>query len=140
MALKRDATDAAFSDAVREAADWLCQRCGRMFPERKGQDAHCSHFLSRKFNSTRWHPDNAVCLCASCHAVVTDDHDEHVTLIKRILGSVRYERLKQRKQLVVRYRPADKREMSKHYRAEVARIKQMRREGVIGAVELVPYD
>ena len=140
MALKRDATDAAFSDAVREAADWRCQRCGREFPERKGQDAHCSHFFSRKFNSTRWFPDNAVLACASCHAVTTDDHDEHVNLFKRILGPVRYEWLLKRKPLIVRYRAADKKAMAAHYRAEVARIKQLRREGVMGCVELVAYD
>ena len=67
--MKRDATDAAFSDAVREAADWTCQRCGREFPDRKGREAQCSHFYSRKYSSTRWYPDNALLACASCHAI-----------------------------------------------------------------------
>lgn len=140
MALKRDALDALFSDAVREAADWLCQRCGRPFPERKGQDAHCSHFYSRKFNSTRWHPLNALCLCASCHAIVTDDPAEHYSLYLRVLGEGALTLLRERKEKIVRYRELDKAQMRTHYRGEINRLKQLRREGVIGFVELVAYD
>lgn len=140
MALKRDALDAAFSDAVREAADWMCQRCARPFPERKGQDAHCSHFFSRKYNSTRWFPDNAALLCASCHALVTDDHHEHVTLFRRLLGETRYEWLLKRKQMIVRYRAADKKAMREHFRQQTEAMRAQRLDGVCGSLSLPAYD
>lgn len=138
--LKRDATDDAFSEAVREAADWTCQRCHRPFPDRKGRDVHCSHFISRKFKSVRWFPDNALCLCATCHGIVTDDPHEHSTLMLRVLGDERLGWLKQRKQQIVRYRADDEKAMRAHYRAESLRIRDQRARGVVGCVQLVAYD
>ena len=140
MALKRDATDAAFSDAVREASDWTCSRCSRPFPQRKGQDCHASHFFSRKYLSTRWFADNATCLCASCHSIVTDDHHEHVALFRRLLGETRYEWLIQRKQQIVRYREADKKAIREHFRAQIEHLKIRRRNGEDGPLPLVSYD
>jgi 5-methylcytosine-specific restriction endonuclease McrA len=140
MTIKRDATDAAFSDAVREAADWQCQRCQRPFPERKGQDAHCSHFFSRKYLSTRFLPDNATLLCASCHSIVTDDHHEHVKLFERLLGETRYEMLVERKRKLVRYREADKKAIRQHFRAQIEHLKIRRRNGHDGVLPLVSYD
>ena len=140
MALKRDALDALFSDAIRESADWYCQRCGRPFPERKGQDAHCSHYISRKYSSVRWHPLNALCLCASCHGIVTDDPAEHYSLYLRVMGEGSLALLRERKQKIVRYRELDKAQMRSHYRGEINRIKQLRKEGVMGFVSLVAYD
>lgn len=138
--IKRDATDAAFSDAVREAADWTCQRCMRPFPERKGQDIHCSHFFSRKYLSTRWFPDNAASLCASCHSIVSDDHHEHVRLFERLLGSTRYQWLIERKQKIVRYRDADKKAIREHFKAQVEHFKIQRRNGATGCLELASHD
>lgn len=138
--IKRDATDAAFSDAVREAADWICQRCQRPFPERKGQDVHCSHFFSRKYLSTRWFPDNAACLCASCHSIVTDDHHEHVRLFEKLLGPVRYEWLVERKQKLVRYREADKKAIREHFKAQIEHMKMRRLNGDVGGLDLVGFD
>lgn len=138
--IKRDALDAAFSDAVREAADWMCQRCSRPFPERKGQDAHCSHFFSRKFNATRWFPDNAAMLCATCHAIVGDDPHEHATLFRRLLGETRYEWLQQRKRQIVRYRAADKKAMRAHFREQIEAMQEQRLAGVCGVLSLAAYD
>lgn len=140
MPLKRDALDALFSDAVRESADWLCQRCGKQFPERKGQDIHCSHYFSRKFNATRWFPDNAACLCATCHAVVTDDPDAHYKFFFLHLGQVRYDWLVKRKHEIKRYRANDKKDMRVHFRNELERLRQMRKDGVMGAINLVAWD
>jgi len=138
--MKRDSLDAAFSDLIREAWDWTCARCGRQFPERKGKDVHASHFYSRQFNSTRWFVDNAVCLCATCHDYVGKHPDDHVSLIRRVLGDTRYQWLQARKRLIVRYRAADKKAMRKHYSAELERIKAMRLEGHTGLVTPVTYD
>lgn len=138
--LKRDALDAVFSDLIRESYDWTCARCGTQFPERKGRDIHCSHFYSRIFIATRWFPDNAVCLCAACHDYVGKHPDEHVDLIRRVLGDTRYEWLQARKRQIWRYRQADKKGMRKHYGAELARLRGLRVDGVMGRVEVVAYD
>ena len=140
MSIKRDALDGLFSDAVREAADWTCQRCGKQFPDRKGKDVHCSHFISRKFNSTRWYPDNAVCLCATCHALVTDDPHEHAELMLKVLGPVRLGWLKERKQQIVRYRADDKKAMRAHFRMQLEDMQDAREAGITGPLELTAYD
>lgn len=138
--MKRDALDAVFSDVIREAWDWTCAYSGLVFPERKGRDVHCSHFISRAYNSTRWYPDNAVCLSAAAHDYLGKHPDEHTDLIRKILGPVRYEWLKERKQKIFRYRPADKAAMRKHYASELERIRELRANGATGYVEVYPYD
>ena len=141
MAVKRDFLDAAVSDLCREMYDWTCCRCERPFPDRKGRDIHCSHFLSRgSGNSTRYSLDNVFCLCASCHKTVGDDPAEHTALAKRILGDERFDRLMERKHKIVKYTREEKKQMARHYRKERARIEVMRGRGVVGYVEAVPYD
>lgn len=138
--MKRDATDAIFSDLIREAYDWTCANCDRPFPDRKGKDVQCSHIYKRKHHSTRWFPDGAICLCATCHAYYEDRPPEHAEFARKILGDVRFEWLRQRFRGIYRYRPADKKAMREHYRAELERIRALRAEGVTGYVEVAAYD
>ena len=138
--MKRDTLDAVISDLVRERDDWTCQHSGQHFPDRKGRDCHASHFYSRQFNSTRWFPDNLLCLSATAHDFVGKHPDEHVALIKRILGDERYEELRCRNRRIYRYRAADKKAMTKHYRSELARIQELRKSGVSGPVHVVAFD
>jgi hypothetical protein len=112
----------------------------RPFPERKGRDAQAAHFFSRKYLSTRYFPDNCCLLCASCHAITTDDHHEHVSLFKRLLGETRYDWLIQRKQQIVRYREADKKAIREHFRAQIEHMRIRRLKGDVGVLELVSYD
>lgn len=138
--IKRDATDAIFSDVIREAYDWRCAYYGTVFPERKGFDCQCSHFYSRRYLSTRWHPDNALCLSAAAHKYLGEHPDEHTELIRKELGDVRYFELRQRHQRQYRYRADDKKAIRAHYRAELERIKALRERGVVGRIEVVAYD
>lgn len=138
--IKRSPLDAVFSDLIREAYDWTCQATGLVFPDRKGRDVHCSHFISRANLATRWYPDNAVCLSAGAHKRLGENPDEHTAFMKRHLGEVRYEELQRRKRQIFRYRAADKKAMQKHYRDELERILELRRNGVVGPVEIVAYD
>jgi hypothetical protein len=138
--VKRDALDAVFSDVIREAYDWTCAYSGLVFPDRKGRDVQCSHFKSRTFNSTRWFPDNAVCLSAAAHNYLSKHPDEHTDFIRRHLGQVRYDELCQRNRRIYRYRAADKAAMRKHYHGELERIRALRAQGISGPVEVVSYD
>jgi len=51
--------DKAFSNKVRSRG--YCVRC------RKVDNLQCCHIISRSHRATRWHFDNALCLCADCH-------------------------------------------------------------------------
>lgn len=133
MALKRDFLDAAFSDLIREMYDWTCARCAKPFPERKGTDAHCSHFYGRGLgNAVRWNLDNACLLCASCHKHLGDRPDEHTVFFRRLIGDVRYEDLRIAKQQTVKLTKKDKQAMARHYREETRRIREARESGVTG--------
>jgi hypothetical protein len=138
--LKRDTLDAVVSDLVRERDDWTCQHSGRQFPDRKGRDIHASHFISRIYSSVRWFPDNIVTLSAAAHDHMGKNPDEHDALIRRVLGDERYERLLCRKRQIYRYRAADKKAMVKHYRSELERIRELRRNGAVGPLHVVPFD
>lgn len=138
--IKRTPLDALISDLIREAADWTCERCGLVFPERKSQACHASHYISRSFVSTRYFIDNLSCLCAACHDAVGKDPGEHYRFVFGKLGEVRYDELRQRKQRVMRYRNHDRAAMRAHYKAELARVKDMRSKGVTGLIEVVSYD
>jgi hypothetical protein len=138
--MKRDALDAVFSDVIRESYDWICVNCGLEFPERKGRNAQCSHFYKRKYNSTRWFPDNCVLLCGTCHAKYEDAPYDHTQFMAKVLGETRLEMLARRWRGIFRYKPADKKAMRLHYAGELERIRAMRFEGVTGPVEVVAYD
>jgi hypothetical protein len=138
--IKRSPLDAVFSDLIREAADWTCAYSGLVFPDRKGRDVHCSHFISRANLATRWFPDNAVCLSAGAHKRLGENPDEHTAFMRRHLGDERYELLQIRKRQIVRYRASDKKAMQKHYRDELERILELRRNGRTGPIEVVSYD
>ena len=139
--VKRDATDDVVSELIREAADWTCERCGLEFPDRKSRALHCSHYFSRSYNVTRWHPDNLSSLCGACHDEIGKDPGAHHHFMLRKLGDVRMSELRIRKNtMIVRYKPADKKAIRSHYRAELERIKAERASGVQGLIEVVAYD
>lgn len=138
--VKRAPLDAVISDLCREMWDWKCCRCGKECPERKGRDFHCSHFFSRVYTSVRYYLDNVFCLCAACHDFVGKNPDEHVALVKRLLGHVRYEELRQRKQRIYRYRKQDRVEMLAHYRAQLKYLRQRRANGERGYLPVASWD
>ena len=66
MAIKKTQGDNWFSKCVRIRANWNCEYCGNNFENDKGM-LHCSHFISRGYLATRYHPFNALSHCHSCH-------------------------------------------------------------------------
>ena len=58
---RRKKADTLFAAYIRERDGSQCRICGGdSFPQ-------CSHFISRKFNGTRFDMENADCFCAKCH-------------------------------------------------------------------------
>ena len=77
MRVKIDQADKLFSQWIRTRDDWTCQRCNRKYTP-PTQALHCSHFMGRGKESTRFEPLNADALCYGCHQYFTSHPAEHV--------------------------------------------------------------
>jgi len=64
--VKRTPADSYFSKCVRARANWTCEYCGIDLTNDRGR-LHCSHFISRSYHATRYHPLNAFAHCSGCH-------------------------------------------------------------------------
>ena len=74
--MKRDKADELFSLYIRIRDNWTCQRCGGYYKHRP-QGLHCSHFMGRRKENTRFEPLNADSLCYGCHKYFTSHPAEH---------------------------------------------------------------
>ncbi len=100
----------------------------------------CAHVFSRKHKNVRCHPDNAVCLCARCHAIMTDAPTEWGLWVVNHLGEGRYQMLLERKNdISIKYSKQDMSDIANHYRQEYARMVNEKMHGKQN-VELVSYD
>lgn len=86
-ALKRKA-DKLFSEKVRSLG--YCLWCNRRPPVVQLQ---CAHIMSRRFLSTRWDFNNAMCLCAGCHRKGHDRPLEFAELVRQVKGQEAYDEL-----------------------------------------------
>ena len=140
MSVKRDATDKAFSDAIREAHDYTCCACDTNYRHDPGY-IHCAHIHTRKHRSTRWNANcGALALCAKCHRRYTDFPVEWGDFLRRYMGSENYDYAKRLAWEVRKYTKAEQLEIRKHYKEELERIKKLRADGVTGYIRLVSYD
>lgn len=80
--------DALWSRLVRLRANGRCQACGA-----EGGAAHHA-VIRRSYLATRWHPDNGILLCFSCHRKAHDDHEAGVKIALRSVGWERIDYLK----------------------------------------------
>lgn len=71
MKVRRKKLDNIFSLLVRERANWYCQACSTNKKMEPGT-LDCAHIFSRRNLATRYHPQNAVALCRSCHMFYTE--------------------------------------------------------------------
>lgn len=75
--MKLTPADIAFSQYIRTRDKWTCQRCGTKYkpPTRA---LHCSHFMGRGKEATRFEPLNADAMCYGCHKYLTAHPAEHM--------------------------------------------------------------
>ena len=85
--IKRNIADKHFSDCIRKAAEWKCQRCEKDYSE-KPQGLQCSHYISRGHWSVRYDPKNALALCAYCHNYLEGFPTAHTNLWREIHGGI----------------------------------------------------
>lgn len=75
--MKIDPADKAFSLYIRTKANWTCERCGTKYVPPTSA-LHCSHFMGRVRENTRFDPDNASAHCYGCHRYLTAHPAEHM--------------------------------------------------------------
>jgi hypothetical protein len=99
--IKIDKADALFSKFIR-LRDQACVRCGRKgHPDKDGNyiiGLQCSHYWSRRNESTRFDPENCDALCAGCHRLWGgDDRSKYTDYKTKQLGQQGYDLLEIRK-------------------------------------------
>jgi hypothetical protein len=85
--IKRNSADGHFSDCIRKAAEWKCERCEKDYSE-KHAGLQCSHFITRGEWSVRYDPKNALALCAYCHQYAEGHPVEHIQLWREKHGGI----------------------------------------------------
>ena len=133
--MKRDKYDIAFSQLVRERAEWTCECCHKHYPEGARNGLECSHFFTRSRKSTRWHPLNAAAHCTKCHFHLGGNPIEFSDWIRHYLGRSKSAELSTANHVIVRWRKKDKDELYCQMKAELLRMKHLRSEGVRGRIE-----
>jgi len=85
-------SDKLFSLFIRTRDGWKCKKCKRWFPKPEDNEGrtpgnlHCSHFFSRRAESTRFYPDNCDAFCAGCHKDFDSDRAGYEEWKKEQLG------------------------------------------------------
>ena len=135
MSVKRTVEDALFSDLVRERANWTCEACGAYFGIGERQGLHCSHHISRRYNATRWCPNNAAAHCARCHRQFTDNPVEHGAWIIGHISNHRYRNLKMAAQRLTPLKKHDKADIRETLKAQLVDMRKQRERGHEGRIE-----
>ena len=145
--MKLTQADIWLSKCIRERAHWICEKCN--YEDVSGQASGTSkfiqhsHFIGRKHKATRYKAENGLCLCASCHAIVEHDPGLHTRLFEQIMGQGLAEILTESKQKPFKplggWRSYEK-EASKFYKQEFERMRELRKEGVMGRIEFESYE
>ena len=140
--MKRLPADKWFSLCVREAAAWVCQRCGKDYShDAPTQALHCAHVpFGRHKWSTRFHADNALALCMGCHRHVdTRDRDEGRRIQLGRLGESRYEALELLSNQPAKGIKQELRDIAQHYRKEYEVLLAKRADGEQGELGFISY-
>lgn len=137
--MKRTAADKHFSNCIRAANDYICERCGKDCKEDKSK-SHCSHNYKRNIRSIRFYKYNALCLCNCCHKWYEDEVIDSGIWINDYMGADVIEKLREARNTK---RPItiqeEKKKIAKHYLSEHKRIKKLRDQGVKGYIDFTCY-
>ena len=82
--------DRLFRDIIRNRDKSLCQNCSSPF------HPQLAHIISRRYYTVRWDTNNALILCAKCHARWTYHPLEWEQWIIKRIGQEEYETLKRK--------------------------------------------
>ena len=126
-------------ELCKERSDWICEKCGLEFPERKGWGIQWSHLWGRRARATRWDMDNCVAHCTGYHSYLGANPHEFSLWIENHLGETLRDQVRLRFNQPKKFYKAEKQEMLDHYKSELDRIKKLRKDGQKGRIEVVNW-
>ena len=137
-AIKRTPADKAFSDCVRSASEWTCERCHTYYEEGRRMGLHYSHFHGRGKWGVRFCVENAEALCYGCHQYLGSQPNLHAEHKLEMLGQGAIDILREKSNDTSLGRAAKRevKDIAKHYRQEFKRIYDLRSEGVTGKITI----
>lgn len=135
MAIKRDKRDILFSLLVRERANNRCEYCSGT------GHLECCHVQGRRSRATRWHPQNAVCLCHAHHRYFTERPIEFIEWLERDTpNGPNLQEIVQLSHSTPHYRAPELEYIAKRLKDEYAAMLVLRHRGKIGRTEFnSPY-
>lgn len=132
--IKSKPADVAFSKCVREASNWVCERCGSAY-EKGSQGLHCSHIYSRRHRTIRWSRDNAQALCFSCHQWFGGNPADSGLWVRELLGEGHFQLLEEKRDSKIKVSKLEEKEIAAHYRKQLKELEARRLEGETGKLE-----
>ena len=136
--MKPSPADIAFSQCLRAAHDYVCEKCGIQKPpngRRGGSGLECSHRYGRRSRTVRWCKENADCLCSGCHRYFEEHPFEYKAWVTDKDGEDLIEILTEKWRSGVKVPKTEEREIAKHYREQLKIIEQKRLDGVTGYID-----
>lgn len=85
--------DSVFSKWIKTRDNYTCQRCFKRFDKDNARGLDCSHYHSRRKESTRFEPRNCDAVCTGCHMYFHQNPLEHMEWKKRQLGEKDFQSL-----------------------------------------------
>jgi len=138
MAVKIKPADEWFSKCVREASDWVCEKCGSGH-ERGSRGLHNSHIFSRRHRTIRWAKANTQALCFSCHQWFGGSPADSGYWVTELLGEGHMELLRQQRDCRVKVSKLEEKDIAKHYKSEYEKLLRRRADGESGKLDFESY-
>lgn len=126
--------DRDFSRCVREAHDWICEKC-RSRHERGSQGLHNSHIFSRRHRTIRWCKDNSQCLCFNCHNWYGGNPADSGAWVIVLKSTGFIDLLREKRDSKVKVTKSEEKLIAKHYREQTKIIEQKRLNGETGFID-----
>ena len=140
--MKLSAADIAFSQCVRSAYDYVCQKCGIQKPpvsRRGGSGMELSHRFGRRHRTIRWCKENGDCLCSGCHRHFEENPLDYSAWIIARDGEGVVDLLREKRDSMVKVPKSEEKEIAKHYREQLKTIEDKRLEGQTGYIDFQSY-
>ncbi len=140
--IKLNPADVAFAKCVREAANHTCLRCGIRKPPTgtRGSDGmECSHVFSRRHRTIRWAKENAKCLCSAHHRWWHENPVDAAKWYESLVGESHLALLREKRDSMIKVSKDEEKLIAKHYRSELRKLEQRRKDGETGQLDFTSY-
>ncbi len=140
MEAKSRAADRAFSECVRERANWRCEKCGQQFSESARGSLQCAHIRGRREKSIRYDPLNALALCFSCHQHLDRNPEIKERFVTIYLGKDNLKLLDEKRNTLIKHNKEFIKKCASHYRKQFKVMREYRKQGYTGRIEFEEFE